>query len=90
MVLMARKSPILTSWHSTPTMAKMSSPQFRGFNKKERSISDRLYVGTNVQMYKCTNVQMYKCTNVHKCRKNPSKPNAEKQGKNAKNKSSSL
>jgi hypothetical protein len=40
MVLMARKSPILTSWHSTPTKAKILAHSLEVSKKKVTSVSD--------------------------------------------------
>jgi hypothetical protein len=43
MVLMARKSPILTSWHSTPTKAKILAHSLEVSKKKVTSVSDTNY-----------------------------------------------
>ena len=40
MVLMARKSPILTSWHSMPTKAKILAHSLEVSKKKVTSVSD--------------------------------------------------
>jgi len=37
---MARKSPILTSWHSTPTKAKILAHSLEVSKKKVTSVSD--------------------------------------------------
>jgi len=43
MVLMARKSPILTSWHSTPTKAKILAHSLEVSKKKVTSVSDNFF-----------------------------------------------
>jgi hypothetical protein len=44
MVLMARKSPILTSWHSTPTKAKILAHSLEVSKKKVTSVSDTMLI----------------------------------------------